>query len=73
MAIEQYKQYQQQANRHSEQLATEFEFIINPSFPFLGALPDRAVYDASNEDQPFGFVEQNFHILKRQNTTGNYY
>ena len=56
VAIEQYTQYQQ-ANGHSELLVTESGFIINPSFPFLGASPDGAVYDPSNQDHPFGFVE----------------
>ena len=64
VAIERYTQYQQ-ANGHSELLVTESGFILNPSFPFLGALPNGAVYDSSNEDQSFGFVEiYNFHVLQ---------
>ena len=56
VAIERYTQYQQ-ANGHSELLVTESGFILNPSFPFLGASPNGAVYDSSNEDQNFEFVE----------------
>ena len=56
VATEQYTQYQQ-ANGHPELLVIKSGFIINPSFPFLGASPDGAVYDPSNQDQPFGFVE----------------
>ena len=56
LAIEQYTQHQQ-ANGHPELLVTKSGFIINPSFPFLGASTNEAVYDPSNQDQPFGFVE----------------
>ena len=56
LAIEQYTQHQQ-ANGHPELLTTKSGFIINPSFPFLGASPDGAVYDPSNQDKPFGYVE----------------
>ena len=32
-------------------------FLINPLYSFLGASPDGAVYDPSNADEPFGFME----------------
>ena len=32
-------------------------FLICESHPFLGATPDGTVYDPSNPQQPFGFVE----------------
>ena len=55
-AIEQYTKYQQ-ANGHPALLVTKSGFLVNPSVPFLGASPDGAVYDPSNSDQPFGFLE----------------
>ena len=51
LAIEQYTQHQQ-ANGQPEILVTKSGFIINP-FPFLGASSDEAVYDSSNQDQPY--------------------
>ena len=32
-------------------------FHINPEYPYLGASPDGSVYDPSNLQQPFGFLE----------------
>ena len=31
--------------------------IVNPNYCFLGASPDGAVYDPSNLQEPFGFLE----------------
>ncbi len=31
--------------------------IVNPSYSFLGASPDGAVYDPSNVNEPYGFLE----------------
>ena len=68
VAIELYTQYQQ-ANGHSELLVTESGFVINPSLSFLGASPDGAVYDPSNEDHPFGNKMSKF--CERQNASGS--
>ena len=68
LTIEQYTQHQQ-ANGQPELLVIKSRFTINPSFPFLGASPDGAVYNSSNQDQPFGFVGAIF--CKRQTPTGS--
>ena len=47
----------QQIHGHPELAASASGFIINPAYPFLGASPDGAVYNPSNAQQPFGFVE----------------
>ena len=46
-------------------------FIIHTAHSFLGVSPDGAVYDPSNQTQPFGFIEvkcrtlsETFHQLK---------
>ena len=48
----------QQSHGHPELAASASGFIINPAYPFLGASPNGAVYDPSNSQQPFGFVDQ---------------
>ena len=32
-------------------------FFINTDFPFPGAIPDGSVYDPSEPEQPFGYLE----------------
>ena len=32
-------------------------FFINTDFPFLGTTPDGSVYDPSEPEQPFGYLE----------------
>jgi len=56
LALEQYVLLQHQ-NGHPDLLVSPSGFIVNPSFSYLGASPDAAVYDPSNTEQPFGFVE----------------
>jgi len=56
VALEQYVTLQHQSG-HPDLLVSPSGFIVNPSFPYLGASPDAAVYDPSNDKQPFGFVE----------------
>ena len=56
LAVDAYVDYQQH-NGHPDILVTQSGFIVNPLYPFLGASPDGTVYDPSNEEDPFGFVE----------------
>ena len=41
----------------TELVVTSSGVIINPSVGFLGASPDEAVYDPSNLNEPYGFLE----------------
>ena len=43
-------------------------FLICESHPFLGATPDGTVYDPSNPQQPFGFVEVKCPYSQRDHT-----
>ena len=56
IAIEQYVAYQ---NTHGQQGLTVSSsgFLISLSHPFLGASPDGAVYDPTDHQHPFGFLE----------------
>jgi len=56
LALAKYAEHQK-ARRHQEFLVTKSGFLINPSWPFLGASPDGAVYDPSDHDHPYGFLE----------------
>ena len=56
LAIDAYVNYQQH-NGHPDILVTQSGFIVNPLFPILGVSPDGAVYDSSDEENPFGFIE----------------
>ena len=55
VALEAYIAFQQQNG--PDLLVSPSGFIINPKYCFLGAYPDGAVYDPSNTNEPFGFVE----------------
>ena len=43
-------------------------FLVSESHPFLGATPDGTVYDPTNEQQPFGFIEIKCPYLHRNRT-----
>ena len=43
-------------------------FFISESHPFLGATPDGSVYDPSNLEQPYGFLEIKFPYTQRDRT-----
>ena len=55
-AIKEYISYQHSIG-HKDLFVTPSGVIINPHFSFLGASPDGAVYDPSNLQEPFGFLE----------------
>ena len=56
VAIEEYTKYQN-CYGHTGLTVTSCGFHVSKSHPFLGASPDGAVYDPSNTQQPFGFLE----------------
>ena len=56
VALEAYIKKQHKCG-HPDLVVSQSGFLINPSWPSLGASPDGAVYDPSNADKPFGFVE----------------
>ena len=55
-AIEEYITYWHNQG-HKDLVVTPSGVIINPSWSFLGASPDGAVYDPLNIQQPYGFLE----------------
>lgn len=55
-AIEDYVTSQHNLG-HRDLVVAPSGVIINPSWSFLGASPDGAVYDPSNFQQPYGFIE----------------
>ena len=55
-ATREYKTYQHN-HGHPDLVVTAFGVIINPSWSFLGASPDGAIYDPVNSQEPFGFLE----------------
>ena len=55
-AIKDYVSYQQ-CHGHVGLVVAASGVIINPSYCFLGASPDGAVYDPVSLDKPFGFLE----------------
>ena len=66
-AIEQYISYQHQ-QRSKELTVGPCGFLISGSHPFLGATPDGTVYDPSNIQQPFGFLEVKCPYTHRNHT-----
>ena len=55
-AVKEYVAYQH-SHGHPELVVSASGFIIHTAHSFLGASPDGAVYDLSNQTQPFGFIE----------------
>lgn len=55
-AVEEYVTYRYKQGV-KDIVVTPSGVIINPSWCFLGASPDGAVYDPSNLQQPYGFLE----------------
>ncbi len=55
-AVNEYKKYQQSLG-NKDLIVTPSGIIINPEYSFLGTSPDGAVYDPSNSQEPFGFLE----------------
>ena len=56
LALKEYVAYQQ-AHGHPHLTVSPSGFLVSTKHPFLGASPDEAVYDPSNLQQPFGFLE----------------
>ncbi len=55
-AIQRYIRHQED-HGHQNLIVAPCGFYISQSHPYLGASPDGAVYDPSNLNEPFGFVE----------------
>ena len=47
----------QQNHGHPGLVVCSCGFHINTDFPFLGATPDGSVYDPSEPEKPFGYLE----------------
>ena len=60
VAVKEYVAYQQ-THGHPHLSVSPTGFYINKECPFLGVSPDGAVYDLSNMQQPFGFLEIKCH------------
>ena len=56
LAIQSYTTYKQQQGHHDLTVGP-CGFLINENYLFLGATPDGVVYDPSNTEQPFGYIE----------------
>ena len=56
-AISAYLDYQKQNGHPDIEVFQSGFIIINPLYPFLGASPDGSMYDVSDKDNPFGFIE----------------
>ena len=56
LAIQAYLSYQHQQGRDSITVGPS-GILVSETYPFLAATPDGTVYDPTNLDQPFGFIE----------------
>ena len=56
IAIQEYVSFQN-THGHPDLTVSASGFIIDTNHPFLGASPDGTVYDPSDIQEPFGFVE----------------
>lgn len=56
VAIQEYTKYQH-SHGHPNLFVSPSGFHIDPDYPYLGASPDGSVYDPSDSQQPFGFLE----------------
>ena len=67
LAIQAYLSHQRQLGRDSL-IVGPCGFLVSETHPFLGATPDGTVYDPSNSEQPFGFVEVKCPYTQRERT-----
>ena len=65
--MEEYAKYQH-SQGHTSLTVTPCGFHVSKSHPFLGASPDGTVYDLSNTEQPFDFLEIKCPFLVRNVT-----
>ena len=56
VAITRYMKHQH-SNGHPDLCVCSAGFFVSTSHPFLGASPDGSVYDPSNLNDPYGFLE----------------
>ena len=56
IALEQYVAYQH-SHGQLQLVVSPSGFLINSSYPYLGASQDGAVYNPSNTEEPFGFLK----------------
>ena len=61
------KEYEQ-THGHPQLSVSPSGFLINTTYPFLGASPDGGVYDPSNTQQSFGFLEIKCSYSHQNNT-----
>ena len=66
-AVQQYICFQH-AHGHDNVMVTPSGFLISKQHPFLGASPDGAVYDPTNTQEPFGFLEVKCPFSNRNET-----
>jgi len=56
------------STKNEHLLVSPSGYIVSPSFLYLGASADVAVYNPSNHEQPFGFVKMKCPYLAREIT-----
>lgn len=56
LAIQAYLAHQRQQGKDNI-IVGPSGFLVSETHPFLGATPDGTIYDSSNKNQPFGFLE----------------
>ena len=67
VAIQTYVSYQHQQGLNGLTVGP-CGFMTNEAHPFLGATPDGTVYDPSNHEHPFGFIEVKCPYSHREST-----
>ena len=67
VAIQQYIDYQR-ARGNNHLVVSPCGFFVSESHPYLGASPDGAIYNPSDVQQPFGFLEVKCPYTQRNDT-----
>ena len=67
VALEKYTIYQR-TNGHPDIIVSPSGFHTSSEYPYLGSSPDGAVYDPSDMQQPFGFLEIKYPYSSRAQT-----